>query len=45
MIELKLRGTVAHHQLRGTFTFRVTDPSGAQVATGSGTFAGRRIEA
>ncbi len=45
VIELKLRGTVAHHELRGTFTFRVTDPSGAQVATGSGTFAGRRIEA
>ena len=45
VIELRLLGTVTHHHLRGTFTFRVTDAGGAQVATGSGTFAGRRVEA
>ncbi len=45
VIELKLLGRVAHHEIRGTFTFRVTDPSGTQVGTGSGTFAGRRVEA
>ena len=45
VIELKLRGAVHHHELSGTFTFRVTDPDGNEIDSGSGTFDGRRIEA
>ena len=45
VIELKLVGAVRHHQLSGSFTFRVTDPSGTEVDTGSGTFDGVRVEA
>jgi len=45
VIELKLSGVARHSDIRGTFTFRVTDPSGNEVDTGSGTFDGQRIEA
>jgi hypothetical protein len=45
IIELKLRGAVRHHRVRGSFTFRVTDATDKVLATGSGTFDGRRIEA
>lgn len=45
IIELKLSGGVRHGQLRGSFTFSVTDPAGQEVDTGSGTFDGERIEA
>jgi hypothetical protein len=45
VIELKLIGHVRHGQLSGSFTFRVTDPAGNEVDTGSGTFDGERIEA
>jgi hypothetical protein len=45
VIELKLAGTVRHGRISGSFTFRVTDPAGNEVDTGSGTFDGERIEA
>jgi hypothetical protein len=45
VIELKLMGKVRHGQLSGSFTFRVTDPAGNEVDSGSGTFDGERIEA
>jgi hypothetical protein len=45
VIELKLSGSVRHGQLSGSFTFRVTDPAGNEVDTGSGTFDGQRVEA
>ena len=45
VIELKLRGAVHHSQVRGSFTFRVTDAAGEELESGSGTFDGRRIEA
>jgi hypothetical protein len=43
VIELKLVGAVHHGALRGSFTFRVTDPGGNEVDAGSGTFDGERI--
>ena len=45
VIELKLRGAARHDFVSGSFTFRVTDPGGNEVATGSGTFDGPRLEA
>jgi hypothetical protein len=45
VIELKLFGNVRHGRIRGSFTFRVTDAAGNELATGSGTFDGERIEA
>ena len=45
VIELHLRGAVRHHKIRGSFTYTVTDASGHQVDSGSGTFEGERIEA
>jgi hypothetical protein len=45
IIELKLRGAVRHHRVRGSFTFRETDPTGEELGTGSGTFDGKRVEA
>jgi hypothetical protein len=45
IIELKLSGAVHHRNLRGAFTFSVTDPAGNEVDSGSGTFDGQRIEA
>ena len=45
VIELKLLGTVRHDRVSGSFTFRVTDPDGNELGTGSGTFDGRRVEA
>ena len=45
VIELKLRGAVRHDRVAGSFTFRVTDPGGNEVGTGSGTFDGTRVEA
>jgi hypothetical protein len=43
VIELKLFGAERHGQLSGSFTFRVTDPAGNELDTGSGTFDGERI--
>lgn len=45
VIELHLRGAVHHDEVRGSFTFTVTDAGGHQVDSGSGTFDGKRIEA
>jgi hypothetical protein len=45
VIELKLFGKARHGRLSGSFTFQVTDPAGNEVATGSGTFDGERIQA
>jgi hypothetical protein len=45
VIELVLVGRARHGRLRGSFTFRVTDPSGAEVGTGSGTFEGVPVRA
>jgi len=45
VIELKLRGRVRHDEIRGSFTFTVTDPSGTEVDSGSGTFDGVPVEA
>ena len=45
IIELKLRGAVRHDTIAGSFTFRVTDPDGNQLDTGSGTFDGAPVEA
>jgi hypothetical protein len=45
IIKLRLRGSVRRHRVSGSFTFRVTDSGGRELATGSGTFDGRRIEA
>jgi hypothetical protein len=44
-IELRLRGEVGRREISGSFTFTVTAPDGTDVAAGSGTFSGRRIEA
>ena len=44
VIELKLRGAARHDLVSGSFTFRVTDPDGNELATGSGTFDGPRLE-
>jgi hypothetical protein len=41
VVELKLFGKVRHTKLSGSFTFRVTDPAGDEVATGSGTSTAR----
>jgi len=45
VIELKLRGSVRHGRVTGSFTFRVLDPDGNELDTGSGTFEGVRVEA
>ena len=45
VIELKLRGSVRHGRVTGSFTFVVTDPDGNELDTGSGTFEGVRVEA
>ena len=45
VIELKLRGRVRHDEIRGSFTFSVTDQSGTEVDSGSGTFDGVPVEA
>ena len=45
VIELKLRGRVRNDEIRGSFTFTVTDASGTQVDSGSGTFDGQPVEA
>ena len=45
VIELKLRGAVRHHEVSGSFTYTVTDPTGHEVDSGSGTFEGERIRA
>lgn len=45
VIELKLRGRVRHDQIRGSFTFTVTDASGNVVDSGTGTFDGVPVEA
>ncbi len=45
VVTLHLRGSVRHDRIRGTFTFTVDSPSGEQLAAGSGSFDGRRIEA
>jgi hypothetical protein len=45
VIELKLRGAARHDFVSGSFTFRVTDPDGNELGTGSGTFDGPRLEA
>ena len=45
VIELKLRGRARHHEIRGSFTFRVTDASGNEVDSGTGTFDGQPVEA
>jgi hypothetical protein len=44
-IELRLRGELGRREISGSFTFTVTAPDGTDIATGSGTFSGRRIEA
>jgi hypothetical protein len=45
VIELKLRGAVRHGTIRGSFTYRATDPGGNVLETGSGTFDGTRVQA
>jgi hypothetical protein len=45
IIELKLRGSVRRQRISGSFTFRVRDAAGAELAAGSGTFDGKRVEA
>jgi hypothetical protein len=45
VIVLRLEGAAQHESLSGSFTFRVTAPDGSEVATGSGTFEGPRVEA
>ena len=45
VIELKLRGRARHDEIRGSFTFTVTDASGNEVDSGSGTFDGTPVEA
>ena len=45
VIELKLRGRARHHEIRGSFTFSVTDASGNEVDSGTGTFDGQPVEA
>ena len=45
VIEIKLRGRARHHEIRGSFTFSATDPSGNEVDSGTGTFDGQPVEA
>jgi hypothetical protein len=44
VVTLKLEGAARHDRIRGSFTFRVT-AAGEELATGSGTFDGRRVKA
>lgn len=42
---VKVRGRVRKDTISGTYRFTVFDPTGAEDASGTGTFSGERIEA
>jgi hypothetical protein len=44
-VRVRLVGRVEHRTISGTYTVAVFDPTGAQVATATGTFRGRPINA
>ena len=43
--KVQIRGRVRMDRISGTFRFSVMDPTGTQVASGTGTFSGHRVEA
>jgi hypothetical protein len=43
-VRLRIRGTVKEDRIRGSYSFRAYDASGAEVDFGRGTFRGRRIQ-
>jgi hypothetical protein len=44
-IRIQIRGRVRKDNISGTYRFSVSDPTGAQADSGTGTFSGRRLEA
>jgi hypothetical protein len=44
-VRIQIRGRVRKDMISGTYRFSVSDPSGAEVASGTGTFSGNRIQA
>ena len=43
-VRVRIRGSVHHGRIWGTYSFTVFDATGAQVDSGTGSFSGRRIE-
>ena len=44
-IRVRVRGTARRYKISGTYRFSVFDPSGAVIASGTGSFSGHPIEA
>ena len=44
-VRVRVRGSVHHGKISGTYAYSVFDPTGAEVVSGPGTFSGRRIDA
>jgi hypothetical protein len=44
-VRIQIRGRARKDRISGTYRFSVSDAAGAEVASGTGTFSGNRIEA